>query len=243
MVADSDHSEILDSSIIKENRKMKKSVLIRPFIALICSVLFGCDNSSKQNLKLPVLPEVPPSRTLTLSQQQLVFLDWHSPVRAKAHVTRKRIVPETGVEFDLYFPDNAPDCRSIQYVSSGEGGRGVLVGADVRDYETFALAFTLVSIDGQAEPHENRKIEVGALIGPTVTGVLGDYKPVTLSLSSSDQSKVAKTPMRLKNIYQIGFFVCLLEPENWNPSGHEIVLRVEPVKDAGFVPLQTTGQP
>jgi hypothetical protein len=222
---------------------MNKSIVILLFVVVVCFVLCGCENNSKHSLELSSPSVIPPSQTLTLSQQQLVFLDWHSPNLARARVTGKRVVPGPGVEFDIYFPSNAPDCRSVHYVSSGEGGIGALVGADVRGYEKFALAFTLVSINGQTVPNEKEKVEVGALIGPTAVGGLSDYKPVTLSLVSSEKSKVAKTPMRTNKIYQIGFYVRLLEPENWNPIGNEIVLRVEPVEDAGFVPLQTTGQP
>jgi hypothetical protein len=151
-------------------------------------------------------------------------------------VIGKRVVPGPGVEFDIYFPSNDPDCHSVNYVSSGEGGIGALVGADIRGYEAFALVFTLVSINGQTAPELKEKVEVGALIGPTATGRLSKYKPVTLSLFSSEKSKIAKTPMRTNKIYQIGFYVRILEPLNWNPMGTKMILRVEPVEDAGFVP-------
>jgi hypothetical protein len=221
---------------------MFRNVLIWPLVVVVCCVFCGCDDNSKHNLELPALPQIPPSKTLTLSQQQLVYLDWHSSSLARAKVTEKRIVPPTGVEFDIYFPGNDPVCDSIQYVSSGQGGRGVLPGSDVRGYETFALSFTLISINRQKEPNDSQKIEVGALIGPTPTGELGDYKLATLSLLSSENSVVAKTPMRTNKIYQIGFYVRLLEPEKWNPAGSEIVLRIDPVQDAGFVPVQILGQ-
>lgn len=217
---------------------MNKGVLICPVIAVVCFVLCGCGNSSKQGLILSESPDIPPSRTLTLSQQQLVFLDWHSPNLPGARVMRKRVVPGSGVEFDIYFPSNAPGYRSVNYVSSGEGGIGALVGVDIRDYEAFALAFTLVSINGQTTPELKEKVEVGALIGPTATGKRSDSKPVALSLLSSEKSTIAKTPMRTNRIYQIGFYVRMLNPQNWNPTGTKMILRVEPVEDAGFVPLK-----
>ena len=221
---------------------MFRSILIWSLVVAACFVFCGCDDSSKKNVELPSLPQVPPSKMLTLSQQQLVYLDWHSASLARAKVIEKRIVPPAGVEFDIYFPGNDPISDTIQYVSSGQGGRGVLPGSDVRGYETFALSFTLVSINRQTEPNDSLKIEVGALIGPTPTGELADYKPVTLSLLSSENSVVAKTPMRTSKIYQIGFYIRLLEPLKWNPVGSEIVLRIEPVQDAGFVPVQISGQ-
>ena len=118
-----------------------------------------------------------------------------------------------------------------------------MVGADIRGYEAFALVFTLVSINGQTVPELKEKVEVGALIGPTATGMLSDYKPVTLSWFSTEKSKIAKTPMRTNKIYQIGFYVCMLDPQNWNPKGTKMILRIEPVEDAGFVPWQTRGRP
>jgi len=81
------------------------------------------------------------------------------------------------------------------------------------------------------------------VIGLSPTGELCDYKPVTLSLLSSEKSRVAKTPMRTNNIYQVGIYVRLLEPKNWDPNGSEVVLRAEPVADAGFATVQTAGEP
>ena len=95
----------------------------------------------------------------------------------------KRIVPGPGVEFDIYFPSNSPDSRSLDIVSSGEGGRGNLVGADVRDYETYALKLTLVSVNGQSEPDMKQKVVAGAVIGPTDRGQLRTYEPVTLGMA------------------------------------------------------------
>ena len=238
--------EIVNNNrLVKEDIRMNKNIFIRPFIVVFCLVFCGCEKSSKHSPESPAPPPIPSSRTLTLSQQQLVFLDWHSPNRTKARVMGKRVVSGQGVEFDIYFPGNVPDCTTIHYVSSGQGGRGALIGADVKGYEKFALAFTLVSINGQTEPNtepnDKKKVEIGALIGPTPTGGLSDYKPVILSLS--EKSKVAVTPMRTNNIYQIGFYIRLLEPQNWSPTGSEMVLRIEPVENAGFVPWQTTDQP
>jgi hypothetical protein len=143
------------------------------------------------------------------------------------------------VEFDIYFPSNSPGYRSVDYVSSGQGGRGTLLGADIRGYEAFALAFTLVSIDGQTAPELKEELVVGALIGPTATGKLVHYKPVTLGLGSSEKTAIAKTPVRTNKICQIGFHVRMLNPERWKPTGTNVILRVEPVKDAGAVPWQT----
>ena len=61
----------------------------------------GCQDNPKHRPIVELL-EIPPSRTLTLSQRQLISLEWHSPNRAGARVTAKRVVPGQGVEFDIY---------------------------------------------------------------------------------------------------------------------------------------------
>jgi len=176
--------------------------------------------------------EVPPSRILTLSEQQLISLDWHSPNCTGAHVKGKRVVVAgPGVEFDIYFPSNSPRNRSLNFVSSGQGGTGTLVGADIRGYEVFALKLTLVSINGQSEPELKQKLMAGAVIGPTGKRQLRTYGPVTLGLAASEKTVIAKTPVSTDKIYQIGFHVNMLNPQDWDPSGSMVRLRVEPVEN------------
>jgi hypothetical protein len=228
----------VNNGIAKQDLRMNKGILIWSFIIAGCSVFCGCGSGSKESYEFPATPDVPASKTLTLSQQQLVYLDWHSPYVARSQVTGKRILPGAVVEFDIDFPGASLDCRTINFVSSGEGGRGVLAGAETRGYETFALTFTLVSINGQTVSDTNERVEVGAIIGPTATGKVSEYKPVTLSLDPSENSKTAKTPMRTDYIYQIGFHACLLDSKGLNPTSNRIVLRIEPAADAKFVPMQ-----
>ena len=75
----------------------------------------------------------------------------------------------------------------------------------------------------------------GAVIGPTATRQLRTYEPVTLGPVASEKTVIAKTPVRTDRIYQIGFHVHMLNPQNWDRSGSVVTLRVEPVEDAGFV--------
>ena len=184
--------------------------------------------------------QIPPSRILTLSQQQLLSLDWHSPNRTGARVKGKRVVAGPGVEFDIYFSSNSPGSSAaggLNFVSSGEGGRGTLVGADIRSYEAFALKLTLVSINGQRGPELKQKLVAGAVIGPTATGQLCSYEPVTLGLAARRGGTViAKTAVSTGKIYQIGFHVHMLNPQDWDRSGSMMTLRVEPVEDGGAVP-------
>jgi hypothetical protein len=171
----------------------------------------------------------PASRFLTLSQEQLLSLDWRIAYSGGAQVKDKRIVSGTGVEFDIYFPSNSPDCRSLDIVSSGEGGKGSLVGADISDYETYALKLTLVSVNGRSEADKKERLVAGAVIGPTDKGRLYTYEPVILSLADSERIVIAKTPVSADKIYQIGLHVHMQNPQDWDQSGSIIRLRVETV--------------
>ena len=195
----------------------------------LCGV--GCQTPSENPVVVDKPVEISPSRISTLSEQQLVSLDWHSPNRTGARVKGKRVVAGPGVEFDIYFPSNDPGSRSLNFVSSGEGGRGSLVGADIRNHEAFALKLTLVSINGQSEPGLKQKLVAGAVIGPTATGQLCSYEPVTLGLAASEKTVIAQTPVSTDKVYEVGFHVHMLNPQDWNPSGSMVTLRVEPVED------------
>ncbi|MHC4423189.1 MAG: hypothetical protein ACYS0C_10175 [Planctomycetota bacterium] len=223
-------------------------------ISTMALAAFGCQQhlDAMQRYERPSYAELlkrtplPPSRTLTLSNEQLITLDFHGQRQIGPKVVGKRDVPGPGVAFDIYFPSNKPGHRSINFVSSGEGGFGTLVGADVRDYKTFALKFTLVSVAGQSSADITQQLVVGPLIGPTLGGLLYDYKTVTLGLAAEQKSSVVKMPINTYRLYQIGFHAHMLNPIGWNPDGTMVTLLLEPAEDAGPVPwlvgIQTHGQ-
>ena len=194
--------------------------------------------------KKPVVADKPveslPGRTLTLESGQLMRLDWSSLNRHGARVESKRVVSGPSVEFDIYFPSSSPGSCSLSFVSSGTGGRGTLVGADVRAYEVFALKLTLVSINGRSDPASKQKLVAGAVIGPTAEGRLTGYEPVTLSLAASEKTVTAKTPVSTPEIYEIGFHIHALNHEDWDPSGSKIVLRVEPAEAGQAGPFNSS---
>ena len=198
------------------------------FVLAVCLCAAGCIAHSKKPVEEVAPVEFPAGPILTLSEEQLLFLDWHIAYSGGAHVKEKRIVPGPGVEFDIYFPSNKPDSRSLDIVSSGEGGRGSLVGADIRNYETFGLKLTLVSVNGQSEPDMKQRIVTGAVIGPTVKGRLCTYEPVILGFADSETMAIAKTSVSADKIYQIGFHVHMQNPQDWDQSGSIMRLRVEP---------------
>ena len=198
-------------------------------------VLIG-GNCRRNDHNTPVAEDIPSqvqtSQTLTLSGDQLIFLDWDGGIPTGARVVRKRIVPDSGVEFDIHFPSNEPGYNSIDYVSSGVGGQGALVGFDASDYKVFSLNFTLVSIDGATGPDLSQELVVGALIGPTADGRLSDYTPVTLSFASGQTTAVSSIPIfGVSKIYQIGINAHMAKPEGWSTLGSMVTIRVEPVEN------------
>jgi hypothetical protein len=203
-----------------------------PMCGLIIALIGGnCQRNGHNTTVAEVLPsQAQTSQTLTLSGNQLIFLDWDGGISSGARVVRKRLVPYSGVEFDIHFPSNGPGYNSIDYVSSGAGGQGTLVGFDVSEYKVFSLRFTLVSIDGATGSDMTQELVVGAVIGPTAEGRLSGYTPVTISFASRRTTAVSTIPIfGVSNIYQIGIHAHMAKPENWNPSGSMVTIRVDPV--------------
>ncbi len=208
--------------------------IVVPMCGLIMALLSGSCQRNANNTTITEVQasQVQTSQTLTLSGNQLIFLDWDGGISAGARVVRKRLVQDSGVEFDIHFLSNEPGYNSIDYVSSGVGGQGTLVGSDVSEYKVFSLRFTLVSIDGVTEPDLSQELVVGAIIGPTAEGRLSGYTPVTLSFSSGRTTAVSTIPIfGVSKIYQIGIHAHMAKPENWSPSGSMITIRVEPVEN------------
>ncbi|MHC4552066.1 MAG: hypothetical protein ACYSUT_04765 [Planctomycetota bacterium] len=177
-----------------------------------------------------------PSKRLTLPADQLVQLDWHSPHRRGGRIESIQPTDGAGVLFNIDFPSNNPGDNEVTYVSSGEGGMGLLVGMDVNGYETFALKFTLVSINGTAAaPELDKQLTVGAVVGPTAGRIMA-YDAKTLSLNGTEKNAVSTTLMRTRELYQIGFLANIKNPKAWGEKPNKVVLLVEPVENAGPVP-------
>ena len=202
--------------------------------ALITALVVGsCQRDDRSTTDIAVQPSmVPTSQTLTLSGSQLIFLDWDGHHSSSVKVVKKRVVGDSAVEFDIHFPSNIPGNRSIDYVSSGAGGRGALLGLDVREYKSFALKFTLVSIDGATGSAMTCELAVGAVIGPTAEGELSSYTPMTLGGAVGRTTVVSATPFRTDRLYEIGIHVHMVKPEDWSPSGSMVTIRVEPAQNA-----------
>ena len=214
-----------------------KNVTIVVFALTVALASGACQKDDRRGTAAPVQSSsVSDSRTLTLSADQLVFLDWDGKIASRAKIVRKRITGDSAVEFDIHFPSNRPGNRSIDYVSGGSGGRGSLIGFDVGSFEAFALKFTLVSVDGVAGSDMAQELAVGALIGPTAAGKLSVFTPITLGGASGRTTAVSSTPVDADTVQQIGFHAHMVNPERWSASGSDVTIRVEPVEDATVRP-------
>ena len=186
--------------------------------------------ANKSNENLSGIVESNNYGILTLEPEHLMLLDWDS-LNRRGHDVKTRL-SGSGVEFEIHFLGNDPGSCSRRFVSSGSGGRGDLVGADVSDYEQFALKLTLVSINGKSDPDIKQKLVVGAVIGPTADGFLTSYEPVTLSLAASERVATVITRISTDKIYEIGFLVYVEYHQDWDARGSTVILRVESAEGA-----------
>lgn len=214
---------------------MRSDSILRCLL-IVASLAAGCRQGQPetQTVVTEPVPSVP-SGTMTLSSDQLTSLDWDGRAPSRPKVLNQRAFGDSGVVFDIRFPGNERWHRSIDYVSSGSGGRMTLVGLDAGAYETLALKFTLVSIDGAVGATLPQELVVGAVIGPTKDGKLSGYEPLTLSFAGQQTTGVARTPVGAARVREIGIHAHMANPEVWNPEGTVVTLRVEPAANAEVV--------
>ncbi len=209
-------------------------------LASVLTLALFTGSCRQDDSSVPVVAAIPSTEpatdVLTLSASQLIFLDWDGPYASQAKVISKRPVGDSATEFDIRFPGNKPGNTTIDVISSGAGGRGRLIGYDVGAYKTFALKFTLVSINGEAGSDTTLELTVGALIGPTIEGKVYGYTPVTLGGAAGRTTAVSKTPMGRRSLYHIGIHAHMVKPEDWDPAGSTVTIRVEPVEN-GTIPV------
>jgi hypothetical protein len=181
-------------------------------------------------------------RSFTLSDTDLMSLDWYEDSRAPddpnvARIVAKRDVSGTGVEFDIYFPKgrkDSPNTYSVYYVSCKRGGEGTLVGIDVNDYDAFALKFSLVAVDGNSSPGVGGSLVVGAIID---SGYTWAYSLEIISFAEDEKSIViSSTTTDADKISIIGFTIRKLSPQGWNPAGTTVTVRVEAAPGAEILP-------
>ena len=206
--------------------------LILVSLILVAASIAGCRQAEPEDTG--IVPEPAPvvaSQTLTLSSEQLLALDWSGRSPSGGTVIRKWPVEGPGTAFDIQFPGNRPWQNSINYLSSGSGGRMALVGLDVASYDTLALKFKLVAIDGAVGPSLPQELTIGAVVGPTAEGKLSTYEPFKLSFSENE-TVIVRTPITVPRLRDIGFHVEMANPEVWSEDGALVTILVEPVGEA-----------
>jgi len=173
------------------------------------------------------------AKNFTLSDDDLMLLDWHLHDYSTAEVISKTDVEGSGVEFEIRFPDTNGPGRSIGYVSSTKGGEGLLTGIDISEYDAFSLKFTLVSVNDSNSPDAAGPLAIGALISIPRSWA---YHPERVSLKPQRNGVISTTTTDANDISVIGFTAYLFTPVGWDPNGSTIKLLVEAAPNAEILP-------
>ncbi|MBZ5726305.1 MAG: hypothetical protein LAP87_15065 [Acidobacteriia bacterium] len=168
----------------------------------------------------------------TLLPQGLMALDYLGwPVGIQS-----RTLSGDGVEFRFSFTSNQTLSGASMSLNSVEGiGSGALTGLDISGYDSFALQFTLLSVDGVSGADFPGWLNVGAIINET-SGVA--YQPRYLSfMGSPPATVVSTTPTNESTTTWVGFIASIdvYNPAlaaQWPASGAEVRLLVEPAPGA-----------
>ena len=168
----------------------------------------------------------------TLSDNALMTMldQTNKRVFSKSSIVGKRDIPAPGVEFDIYFPGTKSGERSFEYVATKNEPNNPLFASDVNVFDSFALKFTLLAVDGDPSPSHKGRLVVGALIN-------GSYRPECVTLDPADtNTAVSRTRVGRDDMSGIGITMHMLSAEGWDPNGTTITLLVEPAPDAVVIP-------
>ncbi len=202
-----------------KGEKMGKKILLSKVVAVFALGLFST---------LAV------AESFTLSDDDLMLLDYHFNYSSASEVIQKTDIEGPGVEFNIYFPNTKKPNHSIYYISCKRGGEGSLTGIEISTYDAFALKFTLVSVNGSDSPDAGGSLVVGALINSPYSYA---YRPEVLGLKPQrDNSVISITKTDANDITIIGFTAHFLSPKGWDPNGSTVKLLIEPAPNAELLP-------
>ena len=173
------------------------------------------------------------ANSFTLSDSDLMLLDWHLDRYSSAEVIQKTDVPGPGVEFTIRFPDNTSKNRIVTYVSCKYGSDGSLAGIDINDFDAFALKFTLLSVNDSNSADAGGSLLVGALID---SGYSWAFRPEVINLQPQRNTAVSLTTTDANEISTIGFTAYFAEPNGWDPNGSTVKLLIEAAPNAEILP-------
>jgi len=197
---------------------MRKEILLFKVVAVLALGSFGT---------------LAMAESFTLSDDDLMLLDYHFYRHSSSEVIYKTDVEGPGVEFDIYFPDNTRKNKSVTYVSCKNGGEGILTGIDISAYDAFALKFTLVSVNDSNSPDAGGTLLVGALIN---RGYTHAFRPEVINLLPQRNTAISSTTTDANDISIIGFTAYFLEPDGWDPNGSTVRLLIEAAPNAEPLP-------
>ena len=173
----------------------------------------------------------------TLTDSAIMSLDYdnrdHYPKPLTASLVSKQDTPGTGVTFIIRFAStNSLDALFFRLADRNHGARP-FAGLDARAYKSFALKFTLVSIDGSTSGSET--LGVGAVVGPSQRSS-NAFRPKPISLTGSDPRSAVSTTLADPGFINVVGFTVYQSPEGWRAGPHEVTLLVQPAD--GAVPLE-----
>jgi hypothetical protein len=171
------------------------------------------------------------SNDFTLSDNALMMLNKiNHHVLSKASIVEKKGSPGPGVKFGIYFPGNKPGERGFECVATKNEPNNPIFASDMRKFDTFALKFTLLSVNGAASQSHKGILVVGAYINAS-------YRPecVTLDLKGTNTA-ISRTRVGPDDVFSIGITAHMLSADGWDPNGTTVTLLVEPAPGAVIIP-------
>lgn len=206
----------------------RRSEMKMKFFAVTCLALFLSSGAS--------------ASVFTLSDSALLSLD--ADLQSSTSTTFSRTdVAGSGVVFEIFYPGLGSELSPVS--STVYGGSGALTGIDISGYDSFALDFTLLSVNGQTD-YSNYG---GPLIaGAVINGIAVDYryKPEVLGFVSFPSDVTSITPTLAETIETVGFSLNVPtwwydEGESpWNPAGNTVQVLVSAAEGATVIPEPAT---
>ena len=166
---------------------------------------------------------------VTLSDDALMLLDYdyrhYYEPDPTAHILAVRNIPGPGVEFDIQFVGIEWEDTRMYLMSSRFGGAMALGTLDLSAYDSIALQFTLVAVDGSTDPLVGGRLQAGSTAGTSIA-----YRPEWMALNAA-RTVVSSSSINGNEAAatEIGWLVYFWGNHGWSADGNVVTLRVSPV--------------
>lgn len=178
----------------------------------------------------------------TLSDSALLSLDADMQNPTSATFSRTDVAG-SGVVFEIFYPGLGSSFYPVS--STFYGSSGALTGIDISGYDSFALDFTLLSVNGQTDySNYGGPLVAGAVINDITVSYR--YKPETLGFGSFSSDVTSITDTLAETIETVGFTLNVPtwwygEGESpWNPAGNTVQVLVSAAEGATVIPEPAT---